>query len=437
MEHSEQIARVEKIRESLPPEGLFADKNWLISPDPFLIGPEMADLLERLGHWLWKFVRASNLLYYQSKKGNQPAWVANYLETGKPPALLELAENYPSDLPKVIRPDLILTDHSFGISELDSVPGGIGLTGWLNQVYANLGYDVLGGASGMLDGFRSILPEGVIAVSKESETYRPEMLWLQRQLARLSGEHWQVVRAEDWNFLSGVPVYRFFELFDLKNLPSRKSLFQAARSGSLQITPPLKPFLEEKMWFGLFWARPLQDYWRRQLGERHWLKLRKLIPQTWVVDPSPVPHHAVIPGLEIQSWDELKRFSQRQREFVLKISGFSERAWGSRGVYVGTDLPHHGWAERIDEAKAAFATTPFILQRFFRGSLFPQKYWNPKTRAIEVLRGRVRLCPYYFVVPGQRVRLGGALATIVPADKKLVHGMRDGIMVPVAIANRR
>jgi len=29
--------------------------------------------------------------------------------------------------------------------------------------------------------------------------------------------------------------------------------------------------------------------------------------------------------------------------------------------------------------------------------------------------------------------LGGALATIVPADKKFVHGMRDGIMVPVAV----
>jgi hypothetical protein len=434
MEHSEEIARVSRIRELLPPEGLFADKNWLISPEPFTISPEFAALLERLGHWLWKFYRASNLLYCLSKKGKQPAWIAQYLEVGKPAALLELAENYLFDLPKVIRPDLILTDHGFGISELDSVPGGIGLTGWLNQAYASLGFDVLGGASGMVEGFRSILPEGVIAVSRESETYRPEMKWLQRELSRQGEDRWQVVQAEDWNYLSERPVYRFFELFDLKNFPSRKSLFQAARDGSLKITPPLKPFLEEKMWFGLFWSRPLREYWRRQLSERHYLKLLKLIPQTWIVDPSPVPHHAVIPGLEIQSWDELKRFSQRQREFVLKISGFSERAWGSRGVYVGTDLPHHGWAERIDEAKAAFRSSPFILQKFFRGSLFPQKYWNANTGKIETLRGRVRLCPYYFVVPGDRIKLGGALATIVPADKKLVHGMRDGIMVPVAIA---
>ena len=46
-----------------------------------------------------------------------------------------------------------------------------------------------------------------------------------------------------------------------------------------------------------------------------------------------------------------------------------------------------------------------------------------------MMKGRVRLCPYYFV-EGDRVKLHGALATIVPADKKFLHGMRDAIMVP-------
>ena len=48
-----------------------------------------------------------------------------------------------------------------------------------------------------------------------------------------------------------------------------------------------------------------------------------------------------------------------------------------------------------------------------------------------MMRGRVRLCPYYFVTGGD-TKLGGILATIVPADKKLIHGMRDSILVPVA-----
>jgi hypothetical protein len=55
------------------------------------------------------------------------------------------------------------------------------------------------------------------------------------------------------------------------------------------------------------------------------------------------------------------------------------------------------------------------------------------------MQGRVRLCPYYFVgcgpsvSDGQDVKLGGALATIVPADKKLLHGMKDAAMVPCSI----
>ena len=48
------------------------------------------------------------------------------------------------------------------------------------------------------------------------------------------------------------------------------------------------------------------------------------------------------------------------------------------------------------------------------------------------MRGRVRLCPYYFVEP-DRVTLRGALATICPPDKKLLHGMRDAILSRVAL----
>ena len=48
------------------------------------------------------------------------------------------------------------------------------------------------------------------------------------------------------------------------------------------------------------------------------------------------------------------------------------------------------------------------------------------------MKGRVRLCPYYFIEE-DRVKLRGALATIVPADKKLFHGMSDAILVPTKI----
>jgi hypothetical protein len=436
MDNSVALERIQRIRERFPEKGLFAQKEWLISPQPFLISAEFADELERLGHWLLKFVRASNLLYHLSTKGKQPAWIASYLDAGKPAELVDISRRYRYEIPRVIRPDIILTEGGYAISELDSVPGGIGLTGWLSQTYRELGFDVLGGADGMINGFNSILPQGVIAVSKESETYRPEMEWLRDQLKARYGSGWSVADAETWDFRSPEPLYRFFEMFDLPNLPSRDSLIEAAKSGGLRITPPLKPYLEEKLWFGLFWSRPLQKFWRRELRASHWSRLKSLIPQTWIVDPAPVPHHAVIPALEIQDWRELKKFSQRQREFVMKVSGFSELAWGSRGVFVGQDLPQREWSDCIEQAITSFNRGPFILQKFFKGRLVEQPFYNPATNSIETLLGRVRLCPYYFVLSEKEVRLGGALATIVPADKKIVHGMRDAIMVPTAVELR-
>ena len=43
--------------------------------------------------------------------------------------------------------------------------------------------------------------------------------------------------------------------------------------------------------------------------------------------------------------------------------------------------------------------------------------------------GRLRLCPYYFVVGG-KARLSGALATFCPPDKKIIHGMVDAALLP-------
>ena len=206
----------------------------------------------------------------------------------------------------------------------------------------------------------------------------------------------------------------------------------AVASGAARITPPFKPYMEEKMWFALFWLRPLREYWRRELSERHFLELQKHIPYTWLLDPQPLPQHAVIPGLEIQSWEELMHFSQKQRDLILKISGFHETAWGSRSVVLGSDAPQAEWHTAVHDALAEFPTHPHILQRFHKGRLVEQPFQDPDTGAIATLRGRVRLCPYYFV-ENERAELRGALATICPADKKLLHGMKDAILTPTCI----
>ena len=130
------------------------------------------------------------------------------------------------------------------------------------------------------------------------------------------------------------------------------------------------------MWFALFWMQPLREFWRRELGEKYFLKLQEVIPYSWLLDPTPLPQHAVIPRLEIQDWQEAGRFSQKERDLLLKVSGFSPLGWGSRGIALGSDLPHAEWQQRIENALATFETSPTIVQRFHKGRLFEHRYWD-------------------------------------------------------------
>ena len=86
-----------------------------------------------------------------------------------------------------------------------------------------------------------------------------------------------------------------------------------------------------------------------------------------------------------------------ERDYVLKPSGFSELAWGSRGVKVANDLTKDEWREALREAQASFDKTPYILQRFHKGKRVRVPYLDASSGEIEEMDGRVRLCPYYFV----------------------------------------
>jgi hypothetical protein len=443
------------VRDSLPPGGLFAGLDWRISPAPFPLGENLAKEIESLGRVLLQFYRAVNLLYRKSIDGKQPEWVARWLDLGKPAELIALQRSaaFKNDVPRVIRPDLLLTEQGISITELDSVPGGIGLTAWLNQTYSILSEggvprrpnqdggsqssplrnnNIIGGADGMLRGFESIFGDAKqvhIVVSEEAATYRPEMSWLCEQL----GSRFTVHDSRFNDFADGDAVYRFFELFDLANVPSSKKIFELAAEKRIRLTPPPKPVFEEKMLFALLWNRHLHDFWRQELGEGFLARLKKLVPYTWIVDPSPLPPQAVIPELNLTDWQQLKTLSQKERELILKVSGFSEHAWGARGVFLGSDLSHEDWARAVDDAIQKFEQSPRVLQRYHKPALVEAQWFDFGKNMVVPMKGRVRLCPYYFVSgegDAARSQLGGVLATVNPADKKIIHGMSDAILAP-------
>jgi hypothetical protein len=389
-----------------------------------------------MGRVLWQFQRAVNLLYRWSLEGRQPAWIAQILDAGKPPELLAWQRHavFKNQMPRVLRPDLLLTEDGWKISELDSVPGGIGLTQWLNATYSSLGDPVIGGETGMKDGFSALFgkaPRVHVIVSEESASYRPEMTWLCQQIdpARFT------VRGPDFtDFQEGDGVYRFFELFDLDAVPAGAVIFQRAAEKRLFVTPPPRPVFEEKLLFALLWNHNLRGFWHQELGGGFFEKLRQWVPYTWLIDPEPLPPQGAYPRLDLTHWQQLKGLSQRDRHLILKVSGFSPMGWGARGVFLGSDLSTADWSVAIDQALQSWPDNPFILQSYHKPRLVEACHMVEGHSHPISMPGRARLCPYYFVVGDGDVatpKMGGILATVCPADKKIIHGMTEAILAPV------
>jgi len=435
---------------------------WRVSPEPFPLTPSTLAAIETLGDDLLAFYRALNALYLRSARGTAPAFIAEELDRGKPELIVKLARQnrFKQDVPRVIRPDLILTDDGYIASELDSVPGGMGFVGAMARTYCELGVEAVGGADGMALRFAAMAaatagtprPSVAIVVSEESADYRGELSWLAARIDALDladvvvcapqdvvfTEEALFVRSADGRETKIDVLYRNFELFDLLNVPKSELILYAARHNRVKLTPPPKAHLEEKAAFALFHHPLLRSLWREELGGAVDERLLGIFPRTWIIDPRPLPPQAAIVdltagGLPVREWSQLDELGKSERDYVIKRSGFSELAWGSRGVKVANDLSKDAWREALREALASFERAPYILQRFHKGRRVRVPYLDLASGTVQEMDGRVRLCPYYFVV-GERTELGGILATVAPADKRIIHGMSDAIMAPCRVA---
>ncbi len=428
---------------------------WRIGVRPYALGRPLRTRLTEIGEDLWALVQAEQAIYLRALKDPDLGFIAEYLDAGKPEDLVRFSQMHRlrGQLPVMMRPDLLQTEEDFVATELDSVPGGFGELTALQDAYTSLGQDVLGGPHGMLEGFMGAMqhisgkehPVVAIAVSQESVDYRPEMEYFAGRL-RDRGEAVYAVTPRDVEFREdGLYVegrkldvlYRFFELFDLRNVPKADLFLYAQRKGTVTVTPPFKPQLEEKLWFALLHHPGLDEVWLKELGVERLGRLRRLVPQTQILDPRPVPPHALVAGLQIggRSVRDIGRVAdmgKRERaNWVLKPSGFSELAWGSHGVHIGEDEPQEEWAREVGEALESFPHPIWLLQRFRKARVVEVPYYDFTAGETIAMPGRTRICPYYFRTP-DGIRLGGALATVCPADKKIIHGMVDAVMLPAS-----
>jgi hypothetical protein len=463
----------ETLRNAFSRQSLFEDKTWRLSPQAWPLTPEQVAQLEQIGAACLEFHQALETLYLRSVAGknllrNKPLlapWVADYLDRGKPASLVGHARDAKNRgmFPSVIRPDLLLTDEGFALTELDSVPGGIGLTGFLNNLYGGeTDPAVLGHGNAMVENFHQSLatlrptvrnPLIAILVSDEAATYRPEMKWLAEQQQRL-GRRVFCMRPEDvfplggelFFDVEGTPekidiIYRFFELFDWANVRIAAEIMEAWQSGAVTIAPPMRHFQEEKLALALFHHHLLHEFWAETLSGRNLKLLRQLIPQSWVMDPVPLPPGAVldsprIGGRMLNDWRDLGGASQKERDLIIKISGFHETAWGARSVVLGSDCSREEWQQAVEQALRLAPDNLHVLQEYKKPKRVSHPLYEPAATGApavaEAKAGRLRLCPYYFVVGGQ-ARLSGALATFCPPDKKIIHGMVDAALLPCRV----
>jgi hypothetical protein len=289
-----------------------------------------------------------------------------------------------------------------------------------------------------------------ILVSDEAATYRPEMQWLSEQLQRL-GRRVFCMRPEDvfplggelFFDVEGTPekidiIYRFFELFDWAGIKIKREILEAWQNGVVAIAPPMRHFQEEKLALALFHHHLLRDFWAESLGGKTLKLLQKLIPRSWIMDPAPLPPGAVLSGPQVgghllADWRDLAAASQKERDLIIKISGFHETAWGARSVVLGSDCSREEWQQGIAQALELAPTNLHVLQEYRKPMrvshpVYEKGQEGPSATAVPK-PDRLRLCPYYFVVNGE-ARLSGALATFCPPDKKIIHGMTDAALLP-------
>ncbi len=419
--------------------------NWKVSLEPFRLSTPQREQLFVLGRLLHSFIKACNLFYYHSLREIQPRWIAEYLDLGKPNWLLALGRmnRFQQAIHRIIRPDLVLTEEGdFVAAEFDMIPGGIGLLAQFQQLY--------GFQNTMLEFFSQVLreesgvqlPSTAIVMTQEAIAYRPEMSTMAIRLQEQGLPSW-VVTPEELSYRpDGVfyqdkrldLLYRFFELYELEHLPNGAALWLAIKRRQVKITPPIKPQLEEKMWFALFHHPRLRPFWITQLGNQGHQILESLIPKTWILDPRPIPPFASLYGLEVQGtplqeWSQLDSLTQKERaRWVAKPSGYSRMSWGAKGVRVGEDLSSSHWQQVLHEALDSFRMGPWILQSWAHPS--GQKFhWVGLDGAREELQVRARISPFYFITQGG-AQLGGVLATLCSLDKKILHGMPGAILAP-------
>lgn len=113
------------------------------------------------------------------------------------------------------------------------------------------------------------------------------------------------------------------------------------------------------IWPALLHLRPLHSHWEQLLRHSHLETLLDRLPHAWMLDPAPLPPGAVIPKLELASWEELTP----DRSFTI---GNITSDGGS--ILLDPSVSAQQWNNSIHQALQSFGNHPQVLTEMAIGS---------------------------------------------------------------------
>jgi hypothetical protein len=168
------------------------------------------------------------------------------------------------------------------------------------------------------------------------------------------------------------------------------------------------------LWMALLWAPPLRTIWERELRSSNLLFLQRHLPFTWVMDPTPLPHQAVLPRLGISSFAALAEELPGAIDLALRpASNDRTEPWQVR-----SELTEAAWAICVNRALSEFSESPWMLQERRPAEQAPVCGWDPIAGSLRQVEGPITLT-VWMEEQGAKVAIQGVLAKIREANGSL------------------
>jgi hypothetical protein len=161
--------------------------------------------------------------------------------------------------------------------------------------------------------------------------------------------------------------------------------------------PSITPHLEEKAIMALIWDTRFEDFYKKQLGQATFDRLRNTIPKTWIIGQEQYFSQGL--PRDINQTVDIAGLSRKDRQFVVKPSGFSKDASWAEGV----NLIHEKSSEKAREILTNATNTTgnlYIVQEFKQGQKRKMQYENVDG-GLNNMDVRLRITPYYSTEDGK------------------------------------